>query len=84
LFDAFKVFDEGALGWINISHLKVGLSSLGIYPSYEHLELFMRRYNISKDGKLRYSEFCDAICPLDGFYASMLNRRGTNKISIKN
>jgi hypothetical protein len=33
---------------------------------------------------MKYSEFCNAMCPVDAFYAKGLNKRGSNKIDIKN
>ena len=84
LYDAFKIFDTAALGWITISDLKSGLASIGIYASYDELELFFKRYDKNRDGRLRYSEFCDCMCPLDAYYSTMANRRGSNNINLRN
>jgi Ca2+-binding EF-hand superfamily protein len=51
------------LGYIDEFDLKTGLSELGIYASYDDLKLFFKAYDSNKDGKVRYSEFCDAIVP---------------------
>lgn len=35
----------------------------------------MKRYDKDEDGKLRYSEFCDAFLPTDSFHASLLAKK---------
>jgi hypothetical protein len=35
----------------------------------------MKRYDKDEDGKLRYSEFCDAFLPTDEFHASLLAKK---------
>jgi Ca2+-binding EF-hand superfamily protein len=62
-YDAFKIFDMRGLGYIDEFDLKTGLSESGIYASYDDLKLFFKAYDSNKDGKVRYSEFCDAIVP---------------------
>jgi hypothetical protein len=41
----------------------------------DDLELFFYRYDKDQDGKLRYSEFCDAFLPTDPFHASLLAKK---------
>ena len=36
---------------------------------------FVRRYDIDSDGRLLYSDFCDAFTPKDPFYANELAQR---------
>jgi hypothetical protein len=43
-----------------LGDLKLGLADIGIYPSFEELELFFKRYDINKDNRLRFNEFCNA------------------------
>jgi EF-hand domain pair len=83
LFDAFRIFDAPALGYVSISDLKSGLAGIGVYASYDELELFFTRYDKNRDGKLRYSEFCDAMCPIDAYYSTMLNRRTSNNVDMR-
>jgi hypothetical protein len=35
----------------------------------------MKRYDKDEDGKLKYSEFCDAFLPTDSFHASLLAKK---------
>ena len=84
MFDAFKIFDVYAMGWVTISDLKSGLADIGIYASYDEIELFFKRYDKNRDGKLRFSEFCDSMCPIDGYYSQILNRRKSNDVNMRN
>jgi Ca2+-binding EF-hand superfamily protein len=78
VFDAFRIFDVDARGWISLTDLKIGLNDIGIFPSIEELELFVKRYDKNNDLRLRFSEFSDAFTPVDAYYASLLNRRTSN------
>ena len=80
LFDAFKLFDVMAKGSLTYAELSTGLTtSLGLIPTLEELELFFNRYDKDKDGRLRFSEFCDAFVPQDKNYAQLLNQRQGNR-----
>src|SRR6185437_15853964 len=67
-----------SMGHITVSDLKMGLQDIGIYASYDEIDLFFKRYDKNRDGKIRFSEFCDAFTPSDLYYASQLNRRNSN------
>ena len=41
----------------------------------DDIQFFMKRYDKDEDGKLRYSEFCDAFLPTDSFHASLLAKK---------
>jgi hypothetical protein len=79
-YDAFRFLDLNANGYITIDELKKGLGDMGVYASYDELDLFIKRYDKNRDGMLRFSEFCDAFTPIDPYYISMLNRRGTGNL----
>lgn len=81
LFDAFKIFDLNNNGYISVSELKLGLQDIGVYASYEEIDLIFKRYDKNRDGKFRFNEFCNALVPSDSYYASMLNRRNSNSYS---
>lgn len=53
---------------------------MGVYPTFDECQLFMARYDKTKDGMLTFIEFQEAFLPLDAYYASMLSRRGTNYV----
>lgn len=78
LFDAFRIFDTPARGYIGFTDLKYGLQDIGIFAPEEDLRLFFKRYDKNGDGLIRFSEFCDSIAPLDAGSAAILNRRSSN------
>jgi hypothetical protein len=73
------MFDINSNGYISFSELKNGLNDIGIFPSIEDLELFIKRYDKNNDRRLRFSEFSDAFTPLDAYYGSLLNKRISNE-----
>jgi Ca2+-binding EF-hand superfamily protein len=80
LFDAFRIFDIDSRGVISIHDLKSGLSEIGIFPSNEDLELYVKRYDKNYDGRLTFAEFSDSFTPTDAYYASTINRRVSNNV----
>lgn len=65
LIDAFRIFDIEGKGWITGQEIKEGLSLFNIFIQPEDISFFMKRYDKDEDGRLRYSEFCDAFLPTD-------------------
>jgi Ca2+-binding EF-hand superfamily protein len=80
LFDAFRIFDIDAKGYINFIDLKEGLNAIGIFPATEELDLYIKRYDKNSDKRIRFSEFSDSFTPLDGYYGSLVNRRTSNDV----
>jgi Ca2+-binding EF-hand superfamily protein len=78
VFDAFKIFDLNGNGVLTVTEFKNALSDLGIFASFEEIELFFKRYDKNRDSRLRFSEFCDALVPNDPYYAAMVNKRSSN------
>jgi len=58
--------------------MKVGLNEIGIFPSNEELDLYIKRYDKNNDLRIRFSEFCDSLTPTDSYYATLVNRRTSN------
>jgi hypothetical protein len=79
LYDAFRVFDIDAKGYITYSDLKNGLNDIGIFPTIEDVELYLKRYDKNNDSRIRFSEFCDSLTPVDAYYAQLLNKRVSNE-----
>ena len=80
LFDAFRIFDIDSRGWVSQTDLKVGLNQIGIFPSHDELDLFVKRYDKDGDHRLRFMEFTDAFLPSDKYYAGLLNKRTSNDV----
>lgn len=51
-----------------------------MFATFEDIELFFKRYDTNRDGKVRYSEFCSAVVPIDPYHAALVNRRSSNYI----
>jgi Ca2+-binding EF-hand superfamily protein len=64
--DAFSIFDEHGQGVVGVMNLRMIMSNLGlrIEPDHKNILTILKRYNRSKDGLLKYSEFMTLICPM--------------------
>ena len=74
IMDAFSIFDVEGVGYCSMHTFMVKSGELGMKRPLKMAEVqaFYRRYNKSGDGLLKYSEFMNAICPVDLNYAMML------------
>lgn len=73
--DAFQMLDRNAKGWLTAPELTDSLNDSGIYVHKDDVYLFVRRYDKDSDGRLHYSDFCDAFTPKSYHHASTLNSR---------
>ena len=52
------------------------LAQFGIYPHKEDVYLWLKRYDRDADGRMAFTDFCDAFTPiLDTSLAHILNQR---------
>ena len=75
LIDAFRVFDVDGKGWITAGEIKEGLVLFEVFAQPDDIQFIMKRYDKDEDGRLKYSEFCDAFLPTDSFHASLLAKK---------
>ncbi len=75
LMDAYQMIDKHNKGWVTAADLTDALADYGLYPHKDDVYLFVRRYDRDSDGRVLYSDFCDAFCPKDSLSSSILNRR---------
>ena len=75
LTDAFRMLDIEGKGWVTASEIKGGLEVLGLFADKQDVYLFLRRYDGDSDGRIRYSDFCEAFTPKDEYYADLLGSR---------
>ena len=75
LMDAFQILDKAARGYVTSTELHEVLADLGSYALRENVYLFSRRYDRNNDGRLLYSEFCDAFTPKSSAQALALTSR---------
>lgn len=77
LTDAFHMLDTRTNGWITAPQLHDCLHMLGFYCHKDDTNTFLRRFDFDSDGRLLYSDFCDAFTPRDAYFSDMLNSRHT-------
>ena len=75
LMDAFQMVDKHSKGWVTGPEIHESLNELGSYPHKDDVYLFVRRYDKDSDGRMLYSDFCDAFCPQDPLTAGALQKR---------
>jgi len=65
LMDAFQVIDKYSKGWVTGPEITEALADNGLYPHKDDVYLFVRRYDNDSDGRILYSDFCEAFTPKD-------------------
>lgn len=75
LMDAYQMIDKYSKGWVTAPEIIESLGELGAYPHKDDVYLFVRRYDKDGDGRILYSDFCDAFTPCDESIASAMARR---------
>lgn len=73
--DAFQTLDRSAKGWVTAPEIVDALAELGMYAHRDDVYLFVRRYDRDSDGRVHYSDFCDAFTPKAAHHAASLNSR---------
>jgi Ca2+-binding EF-hand superfamily protein len=81
LLDAFRIFDRYDNGSVNLYDIEDTLRLLGVFGTREEQRLFLKKFDKNGDGRLRYSEFCDAFTPKDYVYSSMVTARISHNAS---
>ena len=61
--DAYQMLDRQGKGWVTGPEVNDALGDYGVFPHKEDVYLFIRHYDRDSDGRLLYSDFCDAFCP---------------------
>lgn len=69
------MIDRLAKGWVTAPEIVDALNELGCYSHKDDVYLFVRRYDKDSDGRVHYSDFCDAFTPKSALHASTLNAR---------
>ena len=75
LMDGFQMFDKYSKGWVTSPEIVESLNDIGSFPHKDDVNLFVRRYDKDSDGRLLYTDFCDAFLPQDEIVSSALERR---------
>jgi Ca2+-binding EF-hand superfamily protein len=61
--DAFQALDRTGKGWVSAPEIVDSLTDLGSYVHRDDVYLFVRRWDKDSDGRIMYSDFCDAFTP---------------------
>jgi len=72
------MFDTNRSGRISVHELHSGLQAIGVYATYEEVELFITRYDSTHDRALDVREFESAFLANDAFASSQVARRPSN------
>ena len=75
MMDAYQMLDKFSKGWITAPEVIESLAELGMHPHRDDVFLFVRRYDKDGDGRILYSDFCDAFTPSDQGLAESMQRR---------
>jgi len=63
--DAYQMIDKNSKGWVTAPEILESLIELGSNPHKDDVYLLVRRYDKDSDGRILYSDFCDAFTPAD-------------------
>ena len=76
--DAFRIFDPNNKGFLDKEDIKNGLNLLGIFPTEKKLKLLIKRFDLEKNGYLKYEDFFDMIVPFEKNYRKRIENRPPN------
>ena len=76
--DAFQIFELNGRGFIDSFDLKCGLNLLGIFPTDYEIRLLMNRFDLQKEGCLKYADFFDMLVPFEKEHRTMVENRLPN------
>jgi Ca2+-binding EF-hand superfamily protein len=65
LMDAYQVIDKYGKGWVTGPDMTEALGEYGSFPHKDDVYLFVRHYDADSDGRLLFSDFCEAFTPKD-------------------
>jgi hypothetical protein len=51
------------------------LADIGVHATIDDIELFFKRFNKRRNGRIDFGEFAQSLDPQDSYYASILARR---------
>ena len=73
--DAFRIFELDGRGYFDKDDLKYGLNLLNIYPTDHELRLFMKRFDLQKQGGINFADFFDIVVPFEKEYRNAVEER---------
>ena len=76
--DGFSMLDKYGKGWLTGSDFLETLADFNIFPHKDDVFLLVRHYDRDGDGRILYSDFCDAFSPLHSATLQCLGKRGAH------
>ena len=76
--DAFRLFETNDKGYLDENDIKCGLSLIGINPTNQEVRLFMKRFDLQKNGYINYADFFDIVVPFEKNYRTRVENRIPN------
>ena len=76
--DALRLFETNDKGYLDENDIKCGLSLIGINPTNQEVRLFMKRFDLQKNGYINYADFFDIVVPFEKNYRTRVENRIPN------
>ena len=73
--DVFRIFELDSRGFLDKDDLKYGFNLLNVYPTDYELRLFLKRFDLQKQGCISFADFFDIIVPFEKEYRSSVEQR---------
>ena len=69
------MLDKHGMGFLTGPQLQENLAAYGLFAHKQDVYLFVRRFDRDADGRIVYSDLCDAFTPMQAELAHNLNHR---------
>jgi len=69
------MLDPKNKGWLTGPDVLNSFELLGLQAIKDEVYLFLMRYDRDSDGRILYSDFCEAFSPINNNSAALLSRR---------
>lgn len=76
------MLDKQGKGFLTGPDLSQVLQEMNIFPHKEDVFLFTRHYDRDSDGRLLYSDYCDAFSPLEQQSSECLSKRESHNNNL--
>ena len=74
----FRIFEFEGSGYLSKEDLIKGFKNFNLYPKDIDITLFLKRYDLKKEGSLSYPDFFELIAPFSKYHRLMVENRKIN------
>ena len=74
----FRIFEFEGSGYLSKEDLIKGFKNFNLYPKDIDITLFLKRYDLKKEGSLSYPDFFELIVPFSKYHRLMVENRKIN------